>query len=227
MPSRFEPFINENYYHIFNKTIDHKDVFSSIYNINEFTQRMYYYRSTKANKSFSLLPRLGKTMLNNLSMAVSIKKYFRVEILAYYLMPNHYHLILQQKVDNGISDFISKLVNSFTRNFNHKNERKGQVFLKDFKAVSIQTDEQLLHTVRYIHLNGFASKLDKTFEEMINNRSSHATYLGLSDNYLVSTSKILKYFNNNLESYKDFILDRADYQRSLEDLKYIIKHDKD
>jgi len=225
MPSRFEPFVNENYYHVFNKTIDNKDIFSSTSNVNEFKQRMHYYRSTKANTSFSLLPRLGKSSLETLDFEISLEQYFKVEILAYYLMPNHYHLVLQQKIDNGISDFISKLINSFTRNFNLKTERKGQVFLKDFKAVSIKTYEQLLHTVRYVHLNGFSSRLDKTFEEMINNRSSHGTYLGLGNNELVNTSKILMYFNNDLESYKYFILDRADYQRSLEDLKYIIKHD--
>ncbi|MDA1338420.1 MAG: transposase [bacterium] len=182
---------------------------------------------TKANTSFSLLPRFGKASSENLNVDISLEKYFRVEILAYYLMPNHYHLVLQQKVDNGTSNFISKLVNSFTRNFNLKTERKGQIFLKDFKAVSIKTDEQLLHTVRYVHLNGFSSRLDKTFGEMINKRSSHAAYLGLGNDQLVNTSKVLTYFNNDLESYKNFILDRADYQRSLEELKYIIKHDEE
>ena len=108
MPSRFEPFVNENYYHVFNKTIDNKDIFSSTSNVNEFKQRMHYYRSTKANTSFSLLPRLGKSSLETLDFEISLEQYFKVEILAYYLMPNHYHLVLQQKIDNGISDFISK-----------------------------------------------------------------------------------------------------------------------
>ena len=188
---------------------------------------MQYYRSTKAVTSFSLIPRLGKSSIENLKVDVTLEEYFRVKILAYYLMPNHFHMVLQQQVDSGISDFISKLINSFTRYFNLKTQRKGQVFLKDFKAVTIKTDEQLLHTVRYVHLNGFSAGLDKTFGDIINSKSSHGVYLGLMSDNLIHTSKILGYFNNDKESYKQFILDRADYQRSLEDLKYIIKYDED
>ena len=90
-----------------------------------------------------------------------------VDIGAYCLMPNHFHILLQQLQDNGISTFVRKLLNSYTRYFNTKNERIGPLFQGQFKAVRVESDEQLLHLTRYIHLNplvGYVVKDLRNFE---------------------------------------------------------------
>ena len=76
-----------------------------------------------------------------------------MEIICYCLMPNHLHLLLRQLMDGGISKFMSNFANSYTRYFNTKSKRKGPVFEGKFKAKRIETDEQLLHLSRHIHLN--------------------------------------------------------------------------
>jgi len=186
---------------------------------------MYYYRSTKSTQSYSSIEKLGGKSTTELNLNLTIKDFFKVDILAFYLMPTHFHFVLKQRLDNGISNFLSKISNSFTRYFNIKNQRKGQIFLKDFKSVLVRSDEQLLHTVRYVHLNGYSSKIDSNIDAIDNIRSSHGAYINLSKDGLVSTTKVLGYFQNSRARYNQFIVDSGDYQRSLEELKQIIKYE--
>ncbi len=67
-------------------------------------------------------------------------------------MPNHFHLILRQKVENGITKFMRKLGTGYTNYFNTKYQRSGALFQGNFKAIDIQKDEYLMHLSRYIHL---------------------------------------------------------------------------
>ena len=78
-----------------------------------------------------------------------------VEVIAFVLMPNHYHLILRQLVDGGISLFMKKLSNSYTGYFNDKHERKGMgaLFQGRFKAVHIKNNDQFIHLAEYVFSN--------------------------------------------------------------------------
>ena len=221
MPSRFTPFENKNIYHVYNKTIDDKRIFENSLLSEEFYKRLIYYRSEKASRSFSELNKLSIESLNTLKKEIFIKKHFKVSILTYCFMPTHYHLIVKQLVDNGISNFMSKTTNSFTRYFNLKNKRNGQLFLKDFKAISIRTDEQLIHTSRYIHLNMYSSGLTKSVDEVLNYPwSSFRSYATEIEDKLVDTNLILGIFNKNKEDYKKFVYANAEYQKKLEEVKY-------
>lgn len=81
-------------------------------------------------------------------------------------MPNHFHLLLKQTKENGISKLVANFQNSYTRYFNLKNERVGPLFQGVFKALRVKTDEQLIHVSRYIHLNPYSSSVIKSFEEL-------------------------------------------------------------
>ena len=76
-----------------------------------------------------------------------------VKIHAFCLMPNHYHLLLRQRMDNGIVLFMQKLGSGYTNYFNLKYERVGSLFQGRFKALLVENDNYLLHLSRYIHLN--------------------------------------------------------------------------
>src|SRR5205823_11981573 len=93
---------------------------------------------------------------------------FRVEILCFCIMPNHWHLLVRQKVDRGISKFLSDAINSLTRYYNILHERSGPFFLPRFKSVAIRSEEQLIHVSRYIHLNPYSSGIINNFEDLIN-----------------------------------------------------------
>lgn len=221
MPRREELFVNGKIYHVFNKTLDHRQIF--IHEVcDTFLQILTYYRSQRSTRSFSLVKSLDEDDQTKILKEIFIKKYFQIEIFVYCLMPTHFHLLVYQKQNNGILKCISNTLNSFTRYYNLKNERKGPLFLPRFKSVLIRNEEQLKHVSRYIHLNPYSNGLVNSFTELLSYRySSLKSYIDNFDNKICSTDYILNIFNNNHERYKKFVEDNADYQKSLEEIKYI------
>jgi len=223
MPTRSEPLITGNTYHLFNKMIDQKRVFQSNSYSQDFYDRLIYYRSINSTRSYSDLSKLHKDNQENIYTQMFKESDYQVRILAYCFMPNHYHLLIQQLKDDGISNYISKTTNSFTRYYNLKNQRRGQVFLKDFKAVLVRSDEQLIHNSRYIHLNPYSSGLVTTPDELIKYRwSSFASYLGVRKDKLVQNQQVMSFFSS-VKEYQDFVFDQAEYQKELEEFKHIDK----
>jgi putative transposase len=148
-----------------------------------------------------------------------------VEILSFCLMPNHFHFILKQTEDEGISSFISKLTNSYTRYFNTKHKRNGHLFQGKFKAIRVETEEQLLHLSRYIHLNPLTSHLIKGVAGLKQYpHSSFPEYIEEAESGLCKKEYILETFAN-ATAYKKFVLNQADYQKELEYIKHLVLED--
>jgi len=213
---------NEQYYHVFNKTIESKQIFTNNHLPSTFLEISRYYRSLKARLRFSDYKRLIDINKNLILKEILISAYFKVEILSYCLMQTHFHFLLKQLSENGISKFIGDTLNSFTRYFNIKFERKGPIFLPRFKAVLIKSEEQLKHVSRYIHLNPYSDGLIKSIDKLENYPwSSFKEYFPNSSQKLSNPDFILGLFNNDKLRYKKFVFDNADYQKSLEHIKHI------
>lgn len=224
MPYRNIIFRNGSVYHIFNKTIDHKTIFESPHYCDIFLNIIRYYISSKAQMSYSHVRILKKNQQDAIMKAVSFKKYFKTQILAYCLMPNHFHLLLKQKVDFGVQTFIKNTINSFTRYFNIQNNRVGPLFLPRFKAKLMNTDEQLMHVSRYIHLNPYSSGLIKDTHKIIDYPySTFRHYVLSSKDKLVENEFVLRLFNSKRDRYEKFVLQNAEYQKTLEYCKYATK----
>jgi putative transposase len=135
-------------------------------------------------------------------------------------MPNHYHLQIKQLVNNGISVFISKFQNSFTKFFNTLINRSGHLFESQFKAKIILNEEEFIHINRYIHLNPYTSFLIKNIEDLKNYfASSLPEYLDEKQGFC-EKSLVLSHFKN-LNDYWQFIRNQADYQRKLNQIKHL------
>ena len=135
-------------------------------------------------------------------------------------MINHYHLLLKQIKNNGIFNFIRLLNNSYSHYFNTKYKRKGSLFEGRFKAARIENDAQLLHLSRYIHLNPYSSFLVKNSEELISYPfSSLSEYLRQNKDNICHKEIVLGQFSD-FKDYKKFVLNQADYQRSLQGIKH-------
>jgi len=136
-------------------------------------------------------------------------------------MPTHYHLLLQQNQEGGISTFLSQLQNSFTRFYNIKTHRSGPIFLQKFKSKPILSEEMLKHVSRYIYLNPYSSGLIKTIDEIKNySHSSFFEYIIEDAHTLCDIDYILSLFKRDRKRYEDFVLDNAEYQKTLEYCKY-------
>lgn len=214
MPVRITPLINEQIYHVFNRGIDHRPVFQKFWDYNRAINIIDFYRNVKPPIRFSRFLTFSNERKNEIYTGFKNGKK-HVRILAYCLMPNHFHLLLKQVSDDGISRFMSNFQNSYTKFFNTKEERTGPLLLDEFKAVRIETENQLLHVTRYIHLNPYTSFILKKIEDIEKYEwSSFKSYLDNKKQDLISKEEILPLFKN-IETFKTFTLDQADYQRKL------------
>ena len=223
---RKEPLVTDEVYHVFNKSIAE----FKIYNNNSEFSRMinvicYYQRCSPAIK-FSSLIRSDEIKQNVsegkiLFSAINSHEDKFVEIIAYCIMPTHIHLILKQLKEDGISEFMRIILDSYARYFNIKHKRKGPLWEGRFKNVHVKNDEQLLHLTRYTHLNPVTAYLVNRPEDW--HASSYKEYIlaGKIDSH----DRICKYddiLDINPALYREFVEDRISYQRELAKIKDIL-----
>lgn len=208
-PRRFDP---EYYYHIYNCGVERRNLFTSRRDYQRFlgTMQFYVHNQTISYMQFQELSQASKTsyfQLNPKGLET-----MRVKIIAYCLMPNHFHLLLKPTNQTGITKFISDITNSHTRYFNVKNKRIGRFVQGTFKSKEISGDSSLLQVSRYIHLNPVFSS--KTNAEGQLKRpedypySSYAEWLGLmKDHTLADRGEVTSWLKlaGGPEEYRQFV----------------------
>jgi putative transposase len=217
MPRRFDPFVQGCFYHVFNRGVNKQPIFLTEQDYLQAQLGLSYYRFTDPKlrlSRYKRLTQLEKTKLELLNAVGGV----HIQILAYALMPNHFHLLVKQETNDGVSVFVRKFSNSYARYFNTKHSRVGPLFQGLFKAVSIDSEEQLIHVSRYIHLNPFVADLvsKETLAEY--KWSSFKDYATKASSF-VSPQEILSLFKSKTE-YFDFVLNHADYAEALERIKH-------
>lgn len=207
MPSRVTPLVTGEYYHVFNRGVAKMPIFKGPRDYQRFLKTLLYYQLEGPKSRFSLFTPTTKQLDKNKKV---------VEIICYCLMPNHFHFLLRQVKDGGITEFISKLSNSYTKYFNVKDGRVGPILQGEFKSVLIGTNEQLLHVSRYIHINPLVSDLTASLGDYI--WSSYPEYSMKEDGFCAKDI-ILDQFKS-MQDYKQFVLDQEGYGRELEFIKH-------
>ncbi len=189
---------NGRFYHIYNRGVEKRIIFLDKRDLLRFLEAINYYRKTPTPLKLSDFRR-GETRLNKSNNQTEL-----VRIHCFCLMPNHFHLLIEQITDNGISTFLRKLTNSYTRYFNTKHDRVGPLFQGSFKAKLVENEEYLLQLSKYIHRNPFP--LSK-WEAKYHHFSSYPYYLSGEQHEFCETQLILSYFNKNNRqlSYKSFV----------------------
>lgn len=210
MPGRSAQFANGEFYHLFNRGSDKRDIFLQPRDYERFRKTFYYYQFIGPKIRFS---KFTKSELNTFKPSQEKKL---VDIVCFCLMPNHFHFLVRQVMDKGASIFMSQLSNSYTKYFNTKYPRVGSLFQGTFKAVHVNTDEQLLHLSRYIHLNPIVSGLAKDLSTF--KWSSFSEYASGKE-ILCSISTVLNFFPSSIK-YKEFLEDQINYGTTLETLKH-------
>lgn len=218
MPKRKTIFANGEYYHLFNRTINMEPVFNGKRINSRTISTLEFYRLQDPPVRYSYFASYGEEKREEI-MSNMLRKPQIVEIHAYCLMPNHFHLLLRQKEEDGISKYLSLFQNSITKYVNFKNGREGHLFSGQFKAVRIETEEQLIHVQRYIHLNPYTSYIVKDFDELDNYQySSLPEFIGKRKGFC--SNYLLRSFKDTL-SYRGFVFNQADYQRELDGIKHL------
>jgi len=147
MPRRVEPILEGRFCHVYNRGNNRAPIFLEEANYAFFIKQLrQFFAGTHA------------------------------AIVAYVLMPNHYHLLLRA-LSGEMSQAIQRFSISYTKAINLRFDRVGALFQGAFQAKEVATDEYLLHLSRYIHLNPLRAKLVDDLPAWI--YSSYHEYVGL------------------------------------------------
>lgn len=147
MGYRRHPFAPGEWYHCYTRGIDKRRTFISGRDYERYVEALYL--------SNSIEPVQRKDLYHLPHAEILAHKRGRplVALGAYCLMPNHVHLLLQEIAEDGVSQFMQRLGTSYTKYFNEKHERIGNLFIKPFRSKHVSTDRYLGRIVQYIHLN--------------------------------------------------------------------------
>jgi len=156
-------FTSEEVYHIYNRGVEKRTTFLDKKDYLRFLHDLYEFNDIKPAPASNIRlntrrPQTAGAEKIQSCLEVELpnirgERKMLVDILAFCLMPNHFHLLVQQKEENGIARFMQKLGTGYTNYFNKKYERVGGLFQGRFKAVLIERDGHFLHISNYIHAN--------------------------------------------------------------------------
>lgn len=180
MPSKRPQFVNGEIYHIVNRDVEGRNLFQQISDYFRFIYCLYELNDKNLVRMEKRIKQRKKRKKERGSTPPhSRSREPLVEIIAFCLMPNHYHLTVRQLVDGGISLFMKKLGDSYVGYFNIKHDRKGRgsIFQGRFKAVHVKTNDQLINLICYIFTNP-VELLEKTWKEIgVKNPEQAINYL--------------------------------------------------
>lgn len=207
MPARnsIKQYLENGYYHLYNRGVEKRIVFLDEQDYSVFLSYLKEYLLPKntqelieklanPNTPYKVRDKILKLLrLNNFADEITL--------LAYCLMPNHFHFLVKQKSAQSIDIFMNSLGTRYTMYFNRKYKRVGSLWQAVYKAVLVSKDDQLLHLTRYIHKQA----LNPIEEELQPN--SYSEYLGKRKAEWVHPKEVLAYFSdtNPSISYKEFV----------------------
>jgi len=215
---RKNPLVAGEIYHIFTRSIADFKILNKAGDFERMKHLIMYYLVKNDIKfsNFIGLKIVRKEGFNNALELFSKGKEGLVQIISYCLMPTHIHLALKQLAKSGIHKYMKDILNSYTRYFNIKHKRKGPLWESRFKSVLVDSDEQLLHLTRYIHLNPSTAKLVEKPEDW--KFSSYGEYLSRENN-IISFCQFDDILDIKPATYRKFVNDQISYQRELAKIK--------
>jgi len=159
---RKDPLITGMYYHIYNRGVDKRDIFMSKADLDRFVLSV---------KMFNILKPIGSIK----DKLYQIDKGFTgvgppenlVSIVVYTFNPNHFHFIVKQEVDGGISEFFKRLSGGYTTYFNLVHKRNGVLFQGKFKSKLINDDSYFLKIRPYAHMNNLIHEIPKEKKHLV------------------------------------------------------------
>lgn len=213
MPRRREQLINDKIYHIFNRGVRKNDIFLKDPDYIRWKDLLYWY--LRYDYPFSMYLRQLKNAQENgidhKEVELEIAELHSlsqspVEIIVWTLMPNHFHLVLKQVVDEGIFRFLHRTSTAFSMYFNQKYEVSGSLLEGNFKSVLVETKEQFLHVCRYCHINPLTANLTTKETLLQYPWSSLGSYLNNNDEDPVLTKEHLLNHFGSLNELLEFTL---------------------
>lgn len=204
------------YYHIYNRGNDKRIIFMDNADYLRFVVLLYISNNTDVVHISNLINQ-GESLMKILSID---KKDSLVDIGAYCLMPNHFHLLIKEKTENGITKFMGKVSTGYSMYFNKRYERTGKLFEGTFKSVHADTDAYLKYLFSYTHLNPIKTIDPNWKEDGIKDKNKAKIFLRE-----YAFSSYLDYFGINRkeggiinkQSFPEYFSTRKDFDDTIND----------
>lgn len=175
MPRRKTQFNQGSYYHIYNRGVNRERIF--------FSPDNYIYL-------LKLLKRYSQK--------------YQIAIIAYCLMPNHYHLLVRQDGETAVSHLINVLFNAYVQAVNREHGRSGTIFGERFRDVLVEDEHYLKHLCRYIHANPTKAGIVASLKDWP--YSNYLEWIGRREGSLIDNNIVENYFDTR-EEYAEFVMD--------------------
>ncbi len=201
-------FSEGEFYHIYNRGVDKRNIFFEDYDVERFYQSM---------DEFNCIDPIGSIYENSfIKSPLGSSTAKLVNIICFCLNPNHYHFLLEQVAERGIEKFMHKL-GGYTQYFNQRYQRTGALFQGRYKAKHVTSNEYLLHLSAYINLNNRVHQLGNSTAKLM--KSSWDEYLNKKE--FCKTDVILDQFKTP-DEYKKFAMDSLDFtlERRKKDVEF-------
>jgi len=214
VPLRKVQLVTDQIYHVYQRSVDGKEIYNRKSDHEGMINRFKFYTKDRKGLSYSKYIRETDPKRKEQLLKLSDGGEKLVDVMGYCMMSNHFHLLVRQIKENGISEFVRNVTNSYAKGYNLQKGRKGPVYMGRFGAVRIENDNQLLHTWRYIELNPYTANLVKRIENLRTYPCcSLREYLSTSGSW-VSRRIIGGMFGDRGQLWQ-FIRDQAGYQSTL------------
>ena len=214
-------YLENGYYHIYNRGVEKRKIFQDEQDYAVFLNYLKEYLLPKDEKLLTNILMDPVAGWREKAQAVKLLKLNNfsdeITLLAYCLMPNHFHFLIKQVSEMAIDQFMNSLGTRFTMFINKKYDRVGPLYQSKYKAVLVESDEQFLYLSGYIHRNfrpeGLASKGRALRSWFLKQPSSLPEYLGERKTEWVHPEEILSFFSktNPKLSYQSFVEQTDDF----------------
>lgn len=199
MPAKnsIKDYAADSFYHVYNRGVEKRQIFLDQADYAVFLNLLKRYLSGESERDTS----------GRLYADLSGK----VELLAFCLMPNHYHLLLYQHEPDGMESLLRRVNTTYSGYFNHRYDRVGALFQAAYKASRITNEAYLWHISRYIHLN---PRLWEDYQF-----SSLPYYQGRMTAPWIKPNRVLALHEDRSQDYMSFLREWVDIEQDDSDIK--------
>lgn len=203
MARRKKVFAINEYYHVYNRGVEKRKIFRDRYDVDRFLQSMIAFNTINPVGSLRKVYEQKNRGLTPVESTGRKKEEQLVDIVAYCLNPNHFHLLLYEKTEGGISEFMKRVLGGYTWYFNNKYKRSGTLLQGRFQSSHVDSNEYLLHVSVYVNLNFCVHQYKKNVLQNILSSFDEYRSLKKKQPEICTKESILGQFKNK-KAYVEF-----------------------
>jgi putative transposase len=213
--NRTKIYIENTYYHVYNRGVEKRNIFLDDQDYGVFLSYLKFYLMPPQG------PKDPRGPSPRLSPAQQLSNHNnKISLIAYCLMPNHFHLAIKQYEIDSMTNFLRALATRYSMYFNKRYARVGSLFQGRYKAVLIDNDMQLLYLTKYIHRNPLALDGYTTKNLLDYPYSSYRNFTGIIHQSWIDPSDVIYRYsgNNSHNTYQSFVEETKEISDEIETL---------